>query len=65
HAVIGGFHLFKITEKRLNDTLEYFKKINPKIISPMHCTSRQFYDHIKVELQDPVVNSTVGTVFNF
>ena len=65
HAVIGGFHLFKITEKRLNDTLEYFKKINPKIISPMHCTSRQFYDHIKVEMQDPVVNSTVGTVFNF
>ena len=63
-AVIGGFHLFKVSKDRIKNTLSYFKEINPKLIVPMHCTSRQFYDIIKKELLDVVVNSTVGTQIN-
>ena len=65
YGIIGGFHLFKISETRKNETIDYFKKINPKIISPMHCTGRKFYDDIKDAMPDQVVNSCVGTVFKF
>ena len=65
YAVIGGFHLFKISETRKNEAIEYFKKIDPKIIAPTHCTSRKFYDDIKDVMPDQVVNSCVGTVFKF
>jgi len=65
YAVIGGFHLFKVGEERIKATIDYFKKINSKLIMPMHCTSRQFYDVIKQDLPNVVVNSAVGTELNF
>ncbi|NHI93878.1 MAG: MBL fold metallo-hydrolase [Candidatus Lokiarchaeota archaeon] len=64
YAVIGGFHLFKIDEARKKATIDYFKKINPRFIIPMHCTSRTFYESIKQEMPKNVINSAVGTVFN-
>ncbi len=64
YAVIGGFHLFEVSKERIENTLKYFKEINPNLIIPMHCTSRQFYDVIKNQMPDNVVNSAVGTEIN-
>jgi 7,8-dihydropterin-6-yl-methyl-4-(beta-D-ribofuranosyl)aminobenzene 5'-phosphate synthase len=37
--VIGGFHLLNPSEEQLKYTLDYFKKLNPKIMHPCHCTN--------------------------
>lgn len=38
YGVIGGFHLFDVSEK-LNKTIKYFKEIKPELIYPCHCIS--------------------------
>ena len=37
-SVIGGFHLLQAGEKRIDLTIEEFKKFKPNWIAPMHCT---------------------------
>lgn len=37
--VIGGFHLLDTAEEQLKYTLDYFKKINPPVLHPCHCTN--------------------------
>lgn len=37
-GIIGGFHLFEVTEK-VNKTIEYLKQNNLKELYPCHCTS--------------------------
>lgn len=38
YGVIGGFHLFDVSEK-LNKTIKYLKEIKPELIYPCHCIS--------------------------
>lgn len=38
YAVLGGFHLTKAGDKRVQSTLKELLKIDPKIVSPCHCT---------------------------
>ena len=38
HDIIGGFHLLKATDEKIDKTLEYLKKQQPKKIHPCHCT---------------------------
>ena len=37
-GVIGGFHLFEVTEQ-VNKTIDYLKQNNIKELYPCHCTS--------------------------
>jgi 7,8-dihydropterin-6-yl-methyl-4-(beta-D-ribofuranosyl)aminobenzene 5'-phosphate synthase len=47
YAIIGGFHLFSDEPKKIEETIKYFKKENPKKLIPMHCmdfpTQVKFY----------------------
>jgi 7,8-dihydropterin-6-yl-methyl-4-(beta-D-ribofuranosyl)aminobenzene 5'-phosphate synthase len=36
--IVGGLHLFDPSEKHLQGTLEYMKKLNPKQVHACHCT---------------------------
>ena len=38
YAVLGGFHLVKADEKRIQLTIEELLKINPEVVGPCHCT---------------------------
>ncbi len=38
HAVIGGMHLVQATERRLEATLEEFRRLDVRLIAPCHCT---------------------------
>lgn len=38
YAVIGGMHLLRAKDKRLEKTVEVFKKYDVQIIAPAHCT---------------------------
>lgn len=56
-GVIGGFHLFDVTE-RVNMTIEYLKNNNIKELYPCHCTS--FDVRAKIHNALPVKEVGVG-----
>ncbi|MFX1402821.1 MAG: MBL fold metallo-hydrolase [Promethearchaeota archaeon] len=64
HAVIGGFHLAgRDCEPRINQTVKMLRKLNPKIVVPMHCTGwRGKYAILKAMPQAFVWNS-VGNLY--
>lgn len=55
-GVIGGFHLFEVTE-RVIKTVEYFKQNNIEELYPCHCTS---FD-VKAEIHKALPVKEVGT----
>lgn len=66
HAVIGGFHIVPpLGDEYIRATIEAFRKINPDLIVPAHCTGDRFYDLARNALGDKVVHSAVGTRFVF
>lgn len=38
YAILGGFHLTRADDKRIQSTIKELLKIDPKIVSPCHCT---------------------------
>ncbi|MGP3666952.1 MAG: MBL fold metallo-hydrolase [Candidatus Bathyarchaeota archaeon] len=38
YGVVGGFHLEEASKERLEQTLNEFKKFNPEVVAPCHCT---------------------------
>lgn len=38
YAVLGGFHLTKAGDKRIQSTIKELLEIDPRIVSPCHCT---------------------------
>ena len=55
YGVIGGFHLFDVNEK-LNETIQYFKKIKPELLYPCHCISLE----AKIEMGKELKINEVG-----
>ncbi len=61
YAIIGGMHLSgPFFEKAIEPTIEELKKINPKIIVPMHCTGWKAIKRISEEFEGFILAS-VGT----
>lgn len=50
--VLGGFHLIGASKERVKETINEFKKIRPKIVSPCHCTGSDAIALIKQELKE-------------
>ncbi|MCS5420965.1 MULTISPECIES: MBL fold metallo-hydrolase [Psychrilyobacter] len=61
-GVIGGFHLFEVSEQ-INETIDYFKKNNLKELYPCHCTSFSVKAEINKTL--PVKEVGVGLEINW
>ncbi|MFH0811646.1 MAG: MBL fold metallo-hydrolase [Pseudomonadota bacterium] len=65
YTVIGGFHLSGTTfEPVIPRTLEEIKRINPAIISPMHCTGWKATMEIARQMHHQFVLSSVGTTLS-
>jgi 7,8-dihydropterin-6-yl-methyl-4-(beta-D-ribofuranosyl)aminobenzene 5'-phosphate synthase len=61
-AVIGGFHLSGIAmQASVEPTVEAMKKLDLKLISPMHCTGFRTAARFARELPDAFVLNSVGT----
>ena len=61
-AVIGGFHLSgKNFEPVISPTLQEMKRINPFVISPMHCTGFKATMEIAKNMPHQFVLSSVGS----
>jgi 7,8-dihydropterin-6-yl-methyl-4-(beta-D-ribofuranosyl)aminobenzene 5'-phosphate synthase len=64
YAVLGGFHLSgPLFEPIISKTIEEFKKIDPEIIVPMHCTGWNAINEIAKAMPDQFVLNSVGTRF--
>jgi len=62
YAVIGGFHLSGAKfETVIPPTLEEIKRINPSVISPMHCTGFKATMEIAKNMPHQFVLSSVGS----
>lgn len=62
HAVLGGFHLSgPIFEPIIEKTIIEFKKINPEVIIPMHCTGWEAIKRFSEEFPSSFSLNSVGT----
>jgi 7,8-dihydropterin-6-yl-methyl-4-(beta-D-ribofuranosyl)aminobenzene 5'-phosphate synthase len=62
HAVLGGFHLSgPIFEPIIETTIIEFKKINPSVIIPMHCTGWEAIKRFSEEFSSSFSLNSVGT----
>jgi len=65
HAVLGGFHLGRSTEKEVARTVEAIVEARPAIIVPTHCTGFDAMRCFASRMPDAFVLGTVGTTFTF
>ena len=65
HAVIGGFHLAGADEDELNQTVQYFKEIQPDMVVPGHCTGLNAISRFAREFPDQFVEGVVGATYIF
>lgn len=64
YAIIGGFHLAgKEGESRIEQTVKELKRINPKLVVPMHCTGWRALCTMANELPDAFVWNSVGNLY--
>jgi len=64
YGVLGGFHLTGHLPKHIIDkTLEELKKLNPKVIVPMHCTGWNSIKRIESGFPNAFVLNSVGTKY--
>lgn len=64
YAVFGGFHLAgKDGEKRIGQTVEELKRLNPKLVAPSHCTGWRAMCAVAKALPDAFVWNSVGSFY--
>lgn len=61
YAVIGGMHLVRASEERIQRSIDYFKSEDIKIICPLHCTSLEAMIKIWQAIPERCVNFPVGS----
>ncbi len=65
YAVIGGMHLLQAKDKRLEKTVEVFKKYDVQMIGPAHCTGMKAVAKFWNALNGKCVECNVGSKFEF
>ena len=65
YAIIGGYHLVGPNEAQIQATVNDFKKLDPKLLMPGHCSGWRAKVEIEKVMPGRLVPSTVGTQFTF
>ena len=64
HAVLGGFHLSgAFFEPIIEETINEIRKLEPKILVPMHCTGWKAIHRFSEEFPDSFILNSVGSTF--
>ena len=58
YGIIGGLHLTKADDKRMEAVLKYFKDNDIKFFAVSHCTGDKFIEKLKAENNNFIYNST-------
>ena len=65
YAVIGGFHLADAEAKQIQETVQDFVELDPKVLLPGHCSGWRVKFEIEKKMPGRLAPSTVGTRFTF
>jgi 7,8-dihydropterin-6-yl-methyl-4-(beta-D-ribofuranosyl)aminobenzene 5'-phosphate synthase len=61
-AVLGGFHLSGLFFEKIHDkTIAEFKKLDPEVLIPMHCTGWKAIQRLQKEFPSSFVLNSVGS----
>lgn len=60
YAVIGGMHLSKASQERLDFTVQALKKYDIQIVLPLHCTGEEAMCYLRTALPDRVIQLPDG-----
>ncbi|WGS64961.1 MBL fold metallo-hydrolase [Marinitoga aeolica] len=61
HAVIGGFHFYKLYEEKLFVRLDRIKKTGVEFLLPSHCTGIEAINVMNVEFKGRIIKFGAGT----
>ncbi|MBN1911389.1 MAG: MBL fold metallo-hydrolase [Pirellulales bacterium] len=65
HTVLGGMHLVRADEHRIQETVEAFKKYQVHRLGPAHCTGMNATTRLWTELPEACVECSVGSSLRF
>lgn len=60
YALIGGTHLIKEDNEKINKTIEYIKEKNIKLVGACHCTGKQGLTMLSQQLEENFINNNTG-----
>jgi len=64
HAILGGFHLSgPFFEQIIEETIGELKKMEPRVLVPMHCTGWKAIQRFSEEFPDAFILNSVGSTF--
>ncbi|MBU3213774.1 MBL fold metallo-hydrolase [Clostridium estertheticum] len=62
YGIVGGTHLVEASEKRLKNTISYFKEKDISLLAMSHCTGKYAIEKIKHEFKDKYTYNNTGNV---
>jgi 7,8-dihydropterin-6-yl-methyl-4-(beta-D-ribofuranosyl)aminobenzene 5'-phosphate synthase len=65
YCVIGGFHLIGPAEKKIDRTIEEFRKLNIKKVIPIHCSGFEAIKQVSLQMPEQFEYCTVGCEMAF
>ncbi|MEW6445112.1 MAG: MBL fold metallo-hydrolase [Pseudomonadota bacterium] len=65
HAVIGGTHLLRASEERLQHTADYLEMLNVRILAPNHCTGLAAQCFLRARFPERFIEASAGSRFVF
>ncbi|WP_018248702.1 MBL fold metallo-hydrolase [Orenia marismortui] len=65
HAILGGMHLINVSQKRINEIVDYLDHLDFELIVPLHCTGFKAMKAMTEKFRDKVKVGQVGKEFIF
>lgn len=65
HGLIGGIHLIKEDEEKINKIIQYLKEKDIKLVGACHCTGKQGETMLSQQLEENFINNNTGTKILF
>lgn len=65
HAVVGGTHLIREDDEKINKVIDYFKENDIKVIGACHCTGLQGATMLRQQLEENFIENNTGDVLEF
>ena len=65
YAVVGGTHLIKEDDEKINKIIDYLKEKEIKVIGACHCTGKQGETMLSQQLEDNFITNNTGDILEF
>lgn len=65
HAIIGGTHLMKEDDEKINKVIDYFKEKGIKQIGACHCTGKQGQTMLSQQMEDEFFHNNTGDILEY